>query len=128
MEDGTRARLARRFPCDFYQREGGDRKRTNGVSTSGVTADVVFFDRGTFWVLPLTYSYLPKSARAYLFPQSVKTRYFCGGPTSVDPDLSENQGEVRPLEDRGGHPFWGAGNHRWNRNPRPQPSLVKWCF
>ena len=43
------------------------------------------FDRGTFWVLPLTYLYLPKSARAYLFPQSVKTHYFRSGPISVDP-------------------------------------------
>ena len=30
------------------------RKGTNGVSTNGVTANFVFFDRGTFWVLPLT--------------------------------------------------------------------------
>ena len=44
-----------------------------------------FFDRGTFWVPPLTYFHLPKSARAYLFPQSVKTHYFCSGPISVDP-------------------------------------------
>ena len=44
------------------------------------------FDRGTLWVLPLTYLYLPESARAYLFPQSVKTHhYFCSGPISVDP-------------------------------------------
>ena len=49
----------------------------------------MFFDRGTFWVLPLTYVYLPKSARAYLFRQSVKTYYFCSGPISVDqPHLS----------------------------------------
>ena len=34
---------------------------------------------------PLTYFYIPKSARAYLFPQSVKIRYFCSGPTSVGP-------------------------------------------
>ncbi len=45
----------------------GIRKGTNGVSTNGVTANFMFFDRGTFWVLPLTYFYLPKSARAYLF-------------------------------------------------------------
>ena len=35
-------------------------------------------DRGTFWVLPLTYS-----ARVYLFPQSVKINYFCSGPANV---------------------------------------------
>ena len=61
------------------------RKGTNGVSTNGVTANLMFFDRGTFWVLPLTYFHLPKSARAYLFPQSVKIHYFCSRPISVDP-------------------------------------------
>ena len=30
------------------------RKGTNGVSTNGVTAFLMFFDRGTFWVFPLT--------------------------------------------------------------------------
>ena len=50
----------------------GSRKGAFPVSTNGVTADVMFFDRGSFWVLPLTYLYLPKSARVYLFLQSVK--------------------------------------------------------
>ena len=46
----------------------------------------VVFDRGTFRVLPLTYFYLPKSARAYLFPKSVKQKhYFCSRPINVDP-------------------------------------------
>ena len=44
------------------------RKGTNRVCTNGVSSDAMFFDRGTCWVLPLTYVYLPKSARAYLFP------------------------------------------------------------
>ena len=39
------------------------RKGTDGVSTNGVIANFVFFDRGTFWVLPLTYFCLPRSAR-----------------------------------------------------------------
>ena len=30
------------------------RRGTDGVSTKGVTADFLFFDRGTFGVLPLT--------------------------------------------------------------------------
>ena len=60
-------------------------KGTNGVGTNGVTADLMFFDRGTFWVLPLTYFCLPKSARAHIFPQSVKIHYFCSGLFSVDP-------------------------------------------
>ena len=61
------------------------RKGTNGVSTTGVTANFVcFFDRGTFWALPLTCFYLPRSARACLFPQSVKLHSFRSGPISVD--------------------------------------------
>ena len=62
------------------------RKGAEGVSTSGVTAiSFQVFDGGTFWVLPLTYFYLPKGARAYLFPQSIRIRYFCSGPIRVDP-------------------------------------------
>ena len=60
-------------------------KGTNGVSTNGVTANFMLFDRGTFWVLPLIYFYIPKSAMAYLFPQSVKNPYFCSGPINADP-------------------------------------------
>ena len=53
----------------------------------------MFFDRGTFLVLPLTYFYLPKSARAYLFPQSFKMNYFCcSGPISVDPICPQPKG------------------------------------
>ena len=62
-----------------------DRKGTNGVSANGVTANSLLFDRGAFWVLPSTYCYLPKCARAYLFTRSVKHRYFCSGPISIDP-------------------------------------------
>ena len=43
------------------------RKGTTGVSTNGVAASFMFFDTGTFWVLPLTYFYVPKSARVYFF-------------------------------------------------------------
>ena len=41
--------------------------------------------KGAFWVLPLTYFDLPKSARAHLFPQSDRIHYFCSDPMSVDP-------------------------------------------
>ena len=61
------------------------RKGTNGVSTNGVTANVMFFVRGTFSVLPLTCFCFSKSARAYLFPQSVKINYLFSSPISVDP-------------------------------------------
>ena len=44
------------------------------------------FDRRPIWgTFPLAYFYLPRSARAYLSPQSVKTHYFSSGPISVDP-------------------------------------------
>ena len=62
----------------------GDRKGTSGVSTNGVTANFMWFDRGTFWVLLLTYFYIPKSARACLFPSSVKISRLYSGPISVD--------------------------------------------
>ena len=68
------------------------RKGTNGVSTNGVPANFQFFDGGTSWVLPLTYFYIPRSARAYLSPQSVEIRYFCGGPVSVDPISPQTKG------------------------------------
>ena len=61
----------------------------------GSLCELQFFDGVTFWVLPLTYCYLPKSARAYLFLQSVKIRYFCSGPISVVPICPQ------PIEVRG---------------------------
>ena len=73
------ARSGRR-PASGETETQGTRKGTNGVSTNGVTA-IFSFLTGTFWVLPLTYFTLPKSARAYLFPQSVEIHYFCSGPT-----------------------------------------------
>ena len=53
---------------------------THGVSTNRVAANFVCFSGGTFWVLPLTYFHLPKSARAYLFPQSVEIHCFLQRP------------------------------------------------
>ena len=55
---------------------------TDGVSTNGVTANLMFFDRGTFWVLPLIYCYLPTSASAYLFPRicQISLIYFAAAP------------------------------------------------
>ena len=48
-----------------------------GSALMGITALVyVLFDRGTFGVLPFTYFYIPKSARAYLVPQSVNINHF----------------------------------------------------
>ena len=59
-----------------------------------------------FLVTPVNLLYLPKSARACLFPQSDKNHYLCSGPISVEPHLSATKARPR---------------HRWNRNPRPQP-------
>ena len=84
-----RLQLQRRQPAELLRHEVHDvgvRKGTNGVSTNGVTANFKLFDRGTFWVLPLICVYIPKSARAYLFPPSVKAHVFCSGsPICVDP-------------------------------------------
>ena len=56
-----------------------------GSALAGPLRILCFVDRVVFWILPLTYFDLPKNARAYLFPQSVKINYFCRGPISVDP-------------------------------------------
>ena len=62
------------------------RKGTNEVSTNEVAANVMFLlTEGPFGVLPLTYAYLHKSARAYLFPQSVKLITFAAAPLVVTP-------------------------------------------
>ena len=42
-------------------------------------------DRGTFGVLPLPCLYLPKSARAYLYPQSVEIHDFAAAPLVLTP-------------------------------------------
>ena len=45
----------------------------------------MFFDTGTFWVFPLTYFYIPKSARAYLFPNLSKFITFAAAPSVLTP-------------------------------------------
>ena len=66
------------------------------------------FLTGTFGELPLTYFYLPKRARAYLLSQSVKIRYFCSGPISVDP--------IRPQRRTSSRTGWCPPSARW-RSP-----------
>ena len=56
-----------------------------GFSTNGVVAHFVFYDRGTFWVLPLTYFDLHETARAYLFSQSAP----CGPQLTRDMTWAE---------------------------------------
>ena len=77
-----------------------------GSALMGSLQFLCFLDRGTFWVLPLTYFYLPKSARAYLFPQSLKIRQASKGESAktaprglsapVQPNLS-NTLQAAPL-------------------------------
>ena len=53
--------LAFREPASRLQRG------TNGVSPNGVNANSILFERGTFFVLPVTYFYIPQSAGPYHF-------------------------------------------------------------
>ena len=77
------------------------RKGTNGVSTNGVAANFMLFGRVLFWVLPLTYFYLPKSARAYLFLDlSEFIRYLCSGSISADPICPQPTGVQQETEVR----------------------------
>ena len=64
MQSAASSRFAKHDRRQYF------RKGTDGVSTNGVTARFMIFGRGTFRALSLTYFYIPKSARAYLFPQS----------------------------------------------------------
>ena len=75
------------------------RKGTNGVSTNEVTANPMFFDRGTFWVLPSTYFY-QKCQGVPSFP-ICQIHYFCSGPISVDPICPQPELPFRPR----GHRF-----------------------
>ena len=74
------------------------RKGTSGVNTSGVTASFMLFDGGTFWVLPLSYFYLPKSARAYFFPNLSKFITFAAAPLVLSPFV-RNRLAPSPIRD-----------------------------
>ena len=98
---------------------------------------VMLFDRGTCWVLPSTYFYIPRSARANLDPQSVKFLTFAAAPLVLTP-VVRNQpppcpracavaGSVcRPVR-AGSHP---CAHARPGREPRARRSLgrvAKWA-
>ena len=52
--------------------------------TNVVAADFMFFDRGTFWGTPINLLFdIPRSARGYLFPQSVEITAFAAAHYSV---------------------------------------------
>ena len=67
-------------PASRPEKRSKDRKGTNGVSTNGVTANFMFVERGFFWLLTLTYFYILKIARAYLFPNLSKFTTFAAAP------------------------------------------------
>ena len=88
------------------------RKGRHGVSTNGVAADFVcvcVLTEGLFGHSPYPTStfYLPKSDRAYLFPQSVQIPYFCSGPISVDPICPQ------PRHDQGGEAARPGGREEY---------------
>ena len=91
----------RRLVCSLALCPSREKKKDSERDKWGqhywVTAFVMFFERGTFWVLHLTYVYLPKSARAYLFPQSVKIHNLCSGRISVDPVCPQPKYAPEPL-------------------------------
>ena len=79
QQHNKRGVAPRRLPDEA---RSGARRGTTRVSTNGVSANYILFDRD-FWVLPLAYFYLSQSARAYLFPQSFNT--FAAGPLVLTP-------------------------------------------
>ena len=72
------------YPVDPATRQAPHfRKGTNGVSTNGVTATVVFLDRDSCW-----YSHLicfPQNARTYLFSNPAKLITFAAAPLVLTP-------------------------------------------
>ena len=105
------------------RRVGESERGTNGVSTYGVTANfMMLFDRGTFWELPLTYFYLPKSARVYLFPQSIKIHYFRIGPISADPIYPQPREATGGMRRQGGsEEFVRRRQRHWQRDSGQMP-------
>ena len=62
------------------------RNGTNGVSTNGVTANFMLFLTEGLFGHPVNLLLSPQKCQGIpLFPQSVKVRYLCSGPISVDP-------------------------------------------
>ena len=64
----------------FEEVADATQKGTTGVSTNGPTANFTFFDRGTFWVLPLTYIYLPQVPGRAFFPYLANVITFAVAP------------------------------------------------
>ena len=89
-----------------------------GSALMGSLQMFMLSDSGTFWILPLTYFWLPKSARAYLFPQPVNTHMTLGsGPESVAP-VCPQQGArpLRRLPPRLGGPLGCSRKDKWGHS------------
>ena len=81
-----------RRPCCLTLRQASLGKGQMGSAlVYGVAANCTCFDRTFFCVLPLTCLYLPKSARAYLFPQSVKLVTLPAAPLVLTPFVHNQQ-------------------------------------
>ena len=114
IADMTVNRRCKRFKT---QRQATFGKGQMGSALMGSLQISMWFDRGTFWVLPLTYFCLPKGARTYLFPQSVEINDFRSGPVSVDPICPQPKAHRRPDRPREASPPDGKsreclGRHR----------------
>ena len=67
-----------------------------GSALMGSLQISMWFDRGTFWVLPLTYFCLPKGARTYLFFHNLsKLMTFAAAPLVLTPFVRNR----RPIDD-----------------------------
>ena len=106
---------------------------------------IYLFDRVTFWVPPLTYFYLPKSARAYLFPPICQNSLILQRPISVDPICLQSslqnvlESGIRQrakMQNPRRMPGVSAVQQRCREpltdgigTPDPNPrNLVNWCF
>ena len=82
-------------PSSWAAFASGIRKGTSGVSTNGVTANLMCFDSGTFFGTPVNLLLSSQKCQGVPVPQSVKLGCFCSRPISVDP--------ICPQPRHGGH-------------------------
>ena len=68
-------------------RKGTNGVSTNGVSTNGVTANLVFFDRGTFWVLPFNMLLASQKCRGVPFSPVCQNSWLLQRPHECWPHL-----------------------------------------
>ena len=75
---------------------GLSQRGTNGVSTSGVTANLMLFDRGTFWGTPVSLLLSPQKCQGVLFsPNLSKIISFAAAPLVLTPFVRNQLESVR---------------------------------